>query len=405
MKVNITLDQSRNRQKGHPIVINIFISKSDRCYPSINLFSFAEHWDFEKEEPKKSHPNYSVVIEKILDIKFKINKLQKSNLKRTSLQIKNYIFGKDGDVYDFWETRIAEEKKKLENKSKVLKTKGNAGVYQYNLNVWKEYKPTLSFEEITYEFLTKFKIEKSATCSASGINTYLSKLKAIYNEAVRRGIYKNEGTYPFTRIMEKEKPTKDKYFTSDEMKTLLKSSSKSVHYKYFMLCFYLGGLDFIDIATLRKSDIKNGRIKKMRAKGNTQEVINNKIFPEAKKIIDFFHEEDSLFILPIHKYDYETYRKNYVERIRKAVSQCNIFSHVDSKTPRYTFIHIGSMELYQNRDIIKELVGHSQGDTLSIYEGKFPVKIKDEVHRKIIDAVLDDINEFPSEEGEFSDLA
>lgn len=404
MIITINLDLNSTTRNGHPIFLNIFVSKTDRLYPRLKLYSFVEHWDFDKEAPKKDHPQYSAVIDKILDYKFKINKLQKSGVKRTANQIKNYLFGNDGDVYAFWEQRIAEEKKKLENISKPIKTAGNAAVYQFNLNVWKDYKSSLSFNEITYDFIAKFKLEKSATCTAGGINTYITKLKAIYNEAVRRGVYISEGNYPFVKVMEKQKPTKDKHLTIEEMKVIIKNPSNSIYYKYFLLCFYLGGLDFIDLASLKKSDIKFGRIKKMRSKGNTREIINNKIFPEAQKILDFFEDPESEYVLPIHNFSYVNYRHNYTNRIKNIISDMKIYSYVDSKTPRYSFIHIGSMELYQNRDIIKELVGHAQRDTLSIYEGKFPLHIKDEVHRKIIDAVIETNNKLP-EDFEYHDLA
>ena len=402
MKINITLDQSKNRKKGHPIVINIFVSASDRSYPSTNLFSKSEHWDFQKEEPKKNHPEYAIIIDKILDFRIKINKIKKSTKIRSSEQIKNFLFGSDDNIYDFWEQRILEEKKKLINQE--IKTTGNAGVYETHLKIWKNYKPYLSYDEITYDFLTKFKIEKSISCTPSAINTYLKTIRAIYNQSVRRGMYNPEGNYPFEKIMEKQLPTKDKYLTISEMQTLYRNPINHDYYRYFFLAFYLGGLDFIDLATLKKTDIKFGRIKKMRAKGNTREVINNKVFPEAQKIIDHYHDENSVYVLPIHKYEYITYRQNYSKRIKALFSDKGVFSYVDSKTSRYSFIHIGSMELYQNRDIIKELVGHAQGDTLSIYEGKFPEKIKDEVHRKIIDAVVIIEKEFPSE-AEYQDLA
>lgn len=405
MNISIELDLNSKTKNGHPLYLNIFVNKSDRLYPRLKLYSLTDDWDFENSIPRKSHPQYTYLLDKILDYKFKINKLQKSGIKRTAIQVKNFLFGNDGDVYAFWEERIEEEKKKLLNASKPIKTGGNASVYQFSLNVWKEYRPYLSFNEITYEFLVKFKIEKSATCTAGGINTYITKLKAIYNEAIRRGVYINEGgVYPFAKIMEKQKPTKDKHLTIEEMKIIIANPSSSIYYKYFLLCFYLGGLDFIDIATLKKSDIKAGRIKKMRAKGNTREIINNRIFPEAKKIMDFFEDPESEYVLPIHTFSYVNYRHNYTNRIKKIISDLKIYSYVDSKTPRYSFIHIGSMELYQNRDIIKELVGHAQRDTLSIYEGKFPVKIKDEVHRKIIDAVISNDENFHIE-GEFTDLA
>jgi len=404
MNIELFLDTNRLRKNGFPITISIFNSQSDKCYPTTNLYAFAEDWDFEKLEPKKSHPQYSLIISKILEYKIKIHKVKKSNFKRTAVQAKNYIFGQDGDIYAFWEQRIKEEEKKLLNKNKAIRTKGNAGFYETTLNVWKNYKPYLSYEEITYDFIVRFKIEKSSTCGPSGINTYLKAIRAIYNEAIRRGLYTREGNYPFEKVMEKELPTRDKYLTIEEMQLLISKPSSHVYYKYFLLCFYLGGLDFIDLASLKKSDIRQGRVKKVRSKGNTREVINNRIFPEAQRILDFFTDEESEYLLPIYKYNYTDYRKNYASRIKPLFSNIGITSHVDSKSPRYSFIHIGSMELYQNRDIIKELVGHAQGDTLSIYEGKFPEKIKDEVHRKIIDAVIVQEKQFPAD-SEFTDIA
>lgn len=170
------------------------------------------------------------------------------------------------------------------------------------------------------------------------------------------------------------------------MKLVYDNPFKHNHYKYFMLMFYLGGLDFIDIASLEKKHFKNGRVKFERFKGGTYEIIDNKVFPEAQEIIDFFKSESS-FILPIHKSGYKNQRDKFTTNIRTKFENIGIESYVSSKSPRYSFIHIGNKELYLNRDIIKELVGHAQGDTHSIYEGKFPTHIKDQVHKQIIDSI------------------
>ncbi|WP_265427899.1 phage integrase SAM-like domain-containing protein [Chryseobacterium sp. YIM B08800] len=405
MNISIFIDLDRPRKKGFPIVLFIFVSKADRVYTSLKYYSSSEDWDSKKQEPKKSHPQYNLIIGEILDLKIKINKIENSKQKRTARQIQTLLLGNYECIYTFWEERITEEEKKLENKNKPIKTGGNASIYRGNLHVWKLFQKSVSYDEINYDFLTRFKIEKSKTCSAGGINTYIKSIRAVYNEAVKRGIYIPEATVsPFKGIMEKTAPTKDKYLTIEEMKILCKNPLDHQYYRYFMLCFFLGGLDFIDIASIKKSDIRNNRIKFIRNKGNTNEVINNYIFPEAKEILDYFFDENSEYLTPLHKFSYDNYRKSYVVRTKELFKKLGIESHVDSKTPRYSFIHIGSKELYQNRDIIKELVGHAQNDTHSIYEGKFPVKIKDEVHRKIIDAVIFQEKEFHSD-AEYKDLA
>lgn len=193
--------------------------------------------------------------------------------------------------------------------------------------------------------------------------------------------------------MEKSERTKDKYFVISEVQKIYHKPTKTKYDNYFLLCFFLGGLDFIDIANIKKEHIKRGRIQFTRFKGNTREIINNFIFPEAQRILDQF-ANDSEFLTDIYQYkDFASCRNNYLKRYRNEIEALGITSYFSSKTPRYSFIHIGSRELYQNRDIIKELVGHSQNDITSIYEGKFPDKIKDEVHRKIIDSVINPPNE------------
>ena len=81
--------------------------------------------------------------------------------------------------------------------------------------------------------------------------------------------------------------------------------------------------------------------------------------------------------------------RRFMENFRNYLSKIGITSYFSSKSARYTFINIGK-ELLLNRDVLMELTGHARGDVHSIYEGKFPNHIKDEVHRKIIDAVFSD---------------
>lgn len=297
MNINITLDKGKLRKKGYPIIISIFVTNTDRKYPTSKYFSFIEDWDSDLQVPKKSHPLYHGIMDYILDLKLKINKLENSREKKTAEQIQNYLLGNSDSIYSFWEIRIKELKEKDSKSKKDKKGGGNSEFYENYLSGWKSYKETLLYDEINYNFLTKFKIYKSKTCNNGGINTYLKAIRAIYNEAVKRGYYKpTDIVSPFKGIMEETLPTKDKYLTLKEMNTLVKNPIEHNFYKYFMLCFYLGGLDFIDIASIKKEHIRNNRVKFVRFKGGTREVIDNYIFEEAQKIIDFFHDPDSEYI-------------------------------------------------------------------------------------------------------------
>lgn len=376
MRIDIKLDTSRTKKQGHPIIISIYKSIHDRKYPFTGHYSNVEDWDSETSLPKTSHPNYFQLMNYILELKLKILKVQPQQ-SLSAEQVKYILLGQDHDFYSFWESRASE-----------YSNQGQRTALLNTLAVFKEYRKSLDFEDIDYNFLQGFKRSKKATCKASGINTYLKNIRSIYNEGIRRGLHQPTSfTSPFAKIMEVEEKSADKYFTIEEVRKIYNKPTKSQYDNYFLLQFFLGGLDFIDIANIRKSHIRNGRIKFTRHKGNTNEVIDNFIFPEAQAILQHFNGTD--YLTDIHSYkSFTSTRNNYTKRYRNELKALEISSYFTTKTPRYSFIHIGTKELYLNRDIIKELVGHSQNDTTSIYEGKFPTKIKDEIHRKIIDSIV-----------------
>ncbi len=376
MKINLKLDTKQHKKQGHPLVLSVYVSKTDRKYRYTGFFATAEQWDLKKEEPKKNHPLYIGIMSFILEIKGKINDLINSRQRLTAEQILNKLFRVSESFYDFWEERISE-----------IKNDGTKAAYRISLNEFRKFRNDLAFNEIDYNFLTSFKNWKKNTCSNNGINTYLKNIRAVYNEAVRRGVYMPDSfVSPFYKIMERAEKTKDKYLTLEEIRLIAKNPNKTKYDNYFLLCFLLGGADFIDIAKLKHSDILRGRIRFRRNKGGTNEIIDNKIFPETEEILNYFGEKE--FLTDIYKFSLKTCRDNYIKRYRKQLQEQGVSSYVSSKSARYTFINIGK-ELLLNREILMELTGHSRGDVHSIYEGKFSNQIKDEVHEKIIKAVFE----------------
>ena len=69
MKINLKLDTSKNKKEGFPLVLSIYVSKTDRLYRFSGFFFAIENWDFKKEESKKSHPLYIGIMSYILETK------------------------------------------------------------------------------------------------------------------------------------------------------------------------------------------------------------------------------------------------------------------------------------------------------------------------------------------------
>ncbi|WP_288446180.1 phage integrase SAM-like domain-containing protein [uncultured Chryseobacterium sp.] len=396
MEIEIKLDKSKLRKKGHPVIISIFVSKTDRQYPVTGYYSMPEDWNDQKNIPKNSHPLYYGLMEFIHKTNMKINKILERRTLMSSEEIKNFILNDNPDsLVKFWQ-RYADEVRRSGSES-------NAAVYENRLKALTSFKTDVLFKEVTYDFLVKYKEFHFSKKTKSGkkrvsnntMTLYLKTMKSVMKEAKKRRLYTPDDSHdPFDGIYPKSTPTIDKYLTIEEMRDIVKYDYKHEFYDFFILCFLLGGIDYIDLKNLTYDHVKNGRIIFERFKGGTSEIVNNYIFPHASVILEKY-KDDTGYLVPIHQLEKERFqfRDSYMHKIRRWIKGIGINSYVSTKTPRYTFINIGK-QLLLSRDIIMELTGHSHGDVHSIYEGKYPDHVKDEVHRKIIDAVfLDWMNE------------
>jgi integrase len=390
MDISIVVWKVETR-KGFPIKLYIYQNPTTRKYIPTEFYTLEQDWDYVKEIPKSSHPQFHSLLNYIYKKKLQINEL-KTKVISESLSFNTVInlltTDKDLNSFtDFWEElNIEFENRKLPK----------ARYYKESLSSFRLFQKDVQFNEINYLFLTKFKEFKySKGCTSGGINTYLAGIKAIRNEAIKREVFvPTSFKNPFEGIMEKKGKTKDKYFTLEEMRKIIpllpienKFNKRAIPYEnFFLLSFYLGGIDFIDLANLRYDQhVKDGRVRFSRFKGGTSEFINNKILPEAQAILDKY--DCKPFLVDIYKYDYKSMRANYDKRFGKWLESIGIISYFGTKTPRYTFIDLGK-QLQLNRDVVKEIVGHASKDVHSIYEGIFSEPVKDEVHEKIVQAVL-----------------
>lgn len=406
MTIELKIDKRKVTSQGFPIKIYVYLKKGSEKWIPTTHYTYLQQFNEEAFEPNKLHPNFLFLYKWIANKKVEILELKnKATSERWSLEkIENALKNENVESFlTFGEALAAEFE---QNGKKVYKT------YNLHLGLFKQYKSEILFSEINYNFLITYRDYKLRNgCTTNGVNVYLRTMRAIYNEAIKRDYYvPTSFKNPFLGVIKQNEKTKDKNFTVDEMKMVLKNlnpanpyngptikgwnntektKGRAYHYhNWFLLCFYLGGLDFIDIANLKYSEhVKKGRVVFKRFKGgSTYEWINNKIFPQAQAILDLY-KDDSDFLMNIHLWsDYDNLRKNYNSLFKKWIKSIGIESYFTTKTARYTFIDIGK-KLELNRDVIMELTGHTRGDVHSVYEGDFLDSTQDKVHQQIIESV------------------
>lgn len=131
---------------------------------------------------------------------------------------------------------------------------------------------------------------------------YARILRAIYNRAVEEGI--TEDRTPFRRVytgvdktVKRALPVK----TVARIRKLELVGKPKLDYArdMFMLSFYLRGMSFIDMAYLKKSDLRNGYIIYRRRKTGQQLTIA--WTPEMQAILDKYPPNPTQYLLPVIK--------------------------------------------------------------------------------------------------------
>lgn len=134
------------------------------------------------------------------------------------------------------------------------------------------------------------------------ISFYTRILRAAYNRAVEEGITENKR--PFRRVYTGVEKTVKRALPLTLIKKiksldLTQAPSEDYARDMFMLSFYLRGMSFIDMAYLKKTDLKNGKITYRRRKTGQQLTIA--WTPEMQAIIDKYPDNPTQYLLPIIK--------------------------------------------------------------------------------------------------------
>lgn len=375
MRGKIRLDGRKHVEtdKGFPVVIYLTKDRKEKLILT-GYHSKKEHWDKANALPLKTHPNYTNIINYLEIKKIKLGQLlDKAKYEVITLQYAEYFLkGEETGVFYNDASRLD-----------LSRTQMTA------LKSFQKYYPDYPYSYITNltakDFIDKLMATKvnGKQRSPNGVFSYMNSLTAIWNKL---GKDKN----PFSGVRPKTVKTKNKALSVDDLIKLRdndylkhknsKGGGISNYINYLLLCFYLGGIDLVDLANLKHSNIINGRIEFNRSKTGT--FISNKIFPEAQNLLDMYKCKP--YLVPLMKdNNYDNFIPNISRNLKDIKEKLELSKLPYSKAPRYTFITRGQNLLIDERCVMA-LVGHSQNTIHSIYKDEFPESIKDEAHKKII---------------------
>lgn len=266
----------------------------------------------------------------------------------------NISFGSDS-FYDFTDNQIELLKGKM-----AVNTIRN---YISQINKLKEFRPTLSFDDIDMDFITAFEgyiIKNRGNTRITVIKT-IKIIKTFLNRAVDKGVIKEN---PIRKYKLGTVEGNREFLTMDELNRIeniyhennLKPSESNV-LKYFLFCCYTG-LRYQDIKNLRFQDIIDSHTISIRMI-KTKEFVKIPLIEKAKKLIPKTGFDNQTIFRVISGQPTNRY-------LKEIIKTAGINKRISFHCARHTFATISKSQGI-DYDVISKVLGHTDIKTTKIY--------------------------------------
>ena len=232
------------------------------------------------------------------------------------------------------------------------------------------------------------------------VSFYLRTLRTLHHKAVEAGQATSNDIFAHVQtanVRTAKRAISIKDIRNIEKLELQIGSSIDKARDLFLLSFYLRGMAFVDMAFLKKSDLKCGMVSYNRRK--THQNLNIEWIKPMQAIIDKYAEQtkDSPYMLPIltgkETSPYTQYRKveyNTNYNLKKIGKMIGLKIPLTTYVARHTW---ASIALHMNIPIatISEGMGHNSYKTTQIYLESIDVATINDANKKIIRKILKDL--------------
>lgn len=404
-KVNFYLD-TRSGSAEFPLKMRITHLRKTAYIPT-DIRLTVDQWDGEKvinHKKEKTYNDYLVSRLALAESTILTYKL-KNNIDKISVyEVKTLVESggestKETDRYKFLE--YYEKRREAQKKNKTSLS------YESALNRMKSFDPLLStrtFEDIDEAYIRRMdEAWEKAGLTTNSRAVYMRNIRAVFNDAIDDNLTTN---YPFRKFPIKKAPTKKRNLSVHELRLLrdypIVNDFQQKYRDIFMLCFYLRGINMVDLLGLTKENIRAGRINYIRSK--TSKAYSVKIEPEAQKIMDRYKGVQYLIDVcdgAKDRKEFEAKYEGFLQRMdrglkkigpyeRKGLGGKKTITPILPKLSQYWCRHTSATLManmgYSN-EIIACSLGHEFGiKTTNIYIEYNEVEV-DEANRTLIDFV------------------
>ncbi len=392
--INVLCYKSKTLKNGeHPLMLCICKDRA-RKYTSLNLSVKAEHWNFDKNEPKPNCPNREYIS---LLIATKKAEYEKEAIK---LKSEGRDFTADGlyekiqsptitrtvaDIFNEYIEHLRQEKRTGYMKS-VLQVYNSLVKYNGHLNIY--------FDEIDFLWLREYEIWlKGQGLAVNTIGIRFRTLRTIYNYALTNDWVKAEN-YPFKKykVSKLSEETIKRALSKKDINRILLYPCDTGYTRLaidiFAFTYYVGGINFVDIANLTHNNIINGQLVYKRQK--TGKLIKIPLPQQAVELI--YKYSDSRYLFPIYneKHLTEQAKANRLHKVITKVNNClkQIGKELNLPIALTTYVARHSQATVMKKAgvstaLISQIMGHSSERVTQIYLDSFGNEQMDEALKNL----------------------
>lgn len=281
--------------------------------------------------------------------------------------------------------------------------------YRATLNSFKRYRDNkdIALREIDAEVMRSYEayLHHTAEVCRNTSSFYLRILRATYNRAVAKGLTPQQ--YPFTDVYTGIAPTRKRAIPTEDVSQIKHLESvkdltpkEEMARDTFLMSFYLRGISFIDLAHLRKSDLKEGYLHYTRSK--TRQHLTIRWEDEMQELLEKYQAQtaSSPYLFPFlvddgnksqntidKKEDEARLYHNAEARISYHLRKFGAKIGIKGKLTLYVARHSWATAARDNDisiSVISEALGHHSETTTQIYLNSIKSSEVDDANAKIL---------------------
>ena len=292
---------------------------------------------------------------------------------------------KEVSLFSFWHNVIAQ----LKQLGKIRTSE----TYTATLNSFMAFREEqdVPLDGITSDMMLLYEAHlKARGVRMNTISFYMRIFRAVYNRAVEKGL--TAQNYPFRHVytgvdktMKRAIPIK----AIKEMKELDLAMNPALDFArdMFLFSFYTRGMSFVDMAYLKKSDIKNGILIYRRRK--TGQELTIKWEKCMVEIIAKYPENKTNFLLPIIKEEGNERRQydNALHLVNYRLKELSTMLKLQRPLTMYVARHSWASAAKANNvplSVISEGMGHDSEATTQIYLASLETSVVDKANKMIL---------------------